>query len=230
MSQQQGRITDSLAQVISTIQQNRMSGDLRVRRAEETANEIGMIVFIDGQAIRAQVGVQQGAAAFETLRTWQRCIFIFAPRSVSNSFQALSPSQTNLPQYNPQLPSQYSPQLPSQYSPQLPSQYSPQLPPQYSPALPPPTTHQLPSSPGQTGEQPLVPIPLMAIPRATMSVVKAIGIINNAGLPRTCRQILLLIDGQHSVNDLVALSNIPHEETLKMLRALEHLSIIIIPR
>ncbi|GHO85143.1 DUF4388 domain-containing protein [Dictyobacter formicarum] len=198
MSQQQGRIADHLAHVISTIQANHMTGELRAKKGDDAYAEIGAIFFLEGQAVKAQVGAQQGASAFDVLCTWRNCIFIFVPHSSPYQTSPLSPSTG--PQLSPSVSS-----TPSQ------------------PLLP---------IPGSVNEQqtiPIVSVPLIAVPRATMSIVKAIGVINNAGLPRTYRQILLLIDGQHSVNDIVALANVPLEEVLQILRVLENLAIIRIP-
>jgi hypothetical protein len=61
-----------------------------------------------------------------------------------------------------------------------------------------------------------------------MSVVKAIGLINKAALPRTCRQVLLLIDGRHSVNEIITMMSAESEETMRALNALENLAIITI--
>lgn len=63
-----------------------------------------------------------------------------------------------------------------------------------------------------------------------MSVVKAIGVMNKAGLPRICRQVILLVDGRHSVNEIVSMASTSPEETIKALRALENIAVITIAK
>ncbi len=204
MSQQQGRMTDNLVNIIDMIQQQRISGELRAKRSEDTNGEVGLIIFTDGQAVYAQVGAYRGAVAFKTLYTWKQCIFIFVARS------------SNITEQTPSL-SQNGPALPSN----MPLQ---SLSPAPGDELPPSTDEQ------QQANVATDPISLVIVPRATMSVIKAIGLINQAALPRTYRQVFLLIDGHHSVNDLIAMTGISREEILPMLRTLENLAVIILSK
>ena len=205
MSQQQGRMTDNLVNIIDMIQQQRISGELRAKRSEDINGEVGLIIFTDGQAVYAQVGAYRGAVAFKTLYTWKQCIFIFVTRSNNSTQQTPSLSQNG-----PALP---SPNTPLQ-----------SLSPTPGDELPPFTNEQ------QQANVATDPIPLIIIPRATMSVIKAIALINQAALPRTYRQVFLLIDGRHSVNDLIAMTGISREEILPMLRTLENLAVIILSK
>ena len=198
-------MTDNLVNIIEMIQQQRLSGELRVKRSENTNGEIGLIIFTDGQAVYAQVGTYRGAVAFKTLYTWKQCIFIFVARS-SNTTQQTPP----LSQNGPALP---SPSMPLQSLSPTPGDEPP-----------------LSANEQQQANVPTGPIPSIIVPRATMSVIKAIGLINQAALPRTYRQVFLLIDGHHSVNDLIAMTGIPREEILPMLRTLENLAVIILSR
>jgi hypothetical protein len=211
VSQQQGRIAENLADVIKAVQQHRMSGELRAKREDDMNGEFGSILFIDGQAVYAQVGSYQGAAAFETLRTWKNCIFIFNTRPGNSPY--LSPSSSST--------------LPTSIAQSSPAWTRPNTQPL---ALSPKNTIPLPEQEQQKGDISAIPIPLITVPRATMSVVKAIGAINKAGFPRTYRQIFLLIDGQHTISDLISLSNLSHEEVLHILRKLERLAVIILPQ
>lgn len=205
MSQQQGRITDNLANIINMIQQQRMSGELRAKRSEDTNEEVGLILFTDGQVVYAQVGSYRGVVAFKTLYTWKQSIFIFVASSSNSTHQTPSLSQS-------------SPVLPSPSRPLQP------LPPTQRDTLP------LPANEQQQANAPTDSISLITVPRATMSVIKAIGVINQASLPRTYRQVFLLIDGQHSVNDLIGMTGISREEILQMLRTLESLAVIILSK
>lgn len=246
MSQQQGRVTDNLATIIQKIQFEHRTGELHVKRFDGLGLEQGSITFIDGRAVRAQLGSYQEAAAFDRLRTWKQCIFIFmAP--TSKPYQLPSPSQTPAPHNN--LSTKSGPLdgfLPSQTQPLdnlSPSNIHTPLP-QNSPSPRSTWTQPLeglsPTARNITGPlesdkqrslpAPIPSIPLIAVPRATMSVVKAIGLINKAGLPRTCRQIILLVDGHHSVNEIVGMASTSPEETMKALHALENLAVITIPK
>lgn len=98
-----------------------------------------------------------------------------------------------------------------------------------------PVIPQLRQSASQQGEQPDVAnannaFPLTAVPRATMSVMKAIGIIEKAGLPRLYRQVILAIDGRQAVGELVRSVNCTPEEMSQILQTLEELTIIRVVR
>ena len=72
--------------------------------------------------------------------------------------------------------------------------------------------------------------PLTAVPRATMSVMKAIGIIEKAGFPRLYRQVILAIDGRQAVGELIRSVNCTPEEMSQILQTLEELTIIRVVR
>jgi Mn-dependent DtxR family transcriptional regulator len=59
-----------------------------------------------------------------------------------------------------------------------------------------------------------------------MSVVKAVGMIERAGLPRTYRKLILLIDGQRSIGELAITMNCQPSEMKQMLQELERLTVI----
>ena len=258
MSQQQGRVTDNLANIIQRIQLEHRTGELHVKRLDGQTIEQGSITFIDGRAVRAQLGSYQDATAFNILCTWKQCIFIFATQS-SGSYQLPSPSQKiplppnntapnsgSLDRFSPTQTAPLKDYPQSQTSPlnnlsssgtySLPSQNSPISRPEWTQPLEgfPSSARNTSASPESDKQRSIHPltssIPLTVVPRATMSVVKAIGLINKAALPRTCRQILLLIDGQHSVNEIIIMANMPSEETIKALNALEKLSVITISK
>lgn len=249
VSQQQGRVTDNLATIIQRAQFEHRTGELHVKRVDGLTVEQGSITFIDGRAVQAQIGSIQAAAAFEKLRTWKQCIFIFVAHS-SGSYRLPAPSQT------PQPPSNFTPNsgplnsgslsgiLPSQTQPldKFSSSNIHTPLPQNSPVsnagwtqplegISPTarnTTTPLEGDKQRAIQEPVPAIPLIAVPRATMSVVKAIGLINKASLPRTCRQVILLIDGRLSVNEIIGMSNISPADTMRALHALENLAVITI--
>ena len=214
MSQQQGRITDSLASVVQFIQAEHKTGELRVQRDEGRGLEQGTIIFMDGRIVYAQTGPYQETRALEVLQTWGRCIFLFSQHPTMNNNEThlpASPSQTSPVQHSPaQGPRDVQP-----FGPFPSAQRTPPTPAHYS-------------RPSET--HPNLAMPLTVIPRATMSVIKAIKLIEKEGLPRTYRQIFLLIDGQQNVNDLLRLTNgtVTPEEVVTILRTLENLTVIIL--
>jgi hypothetical protein len=172
---------------------------------------------------------------------------MFTPRPLPTALQQNSPVLPRISQELPAVtPQQDNPILPgvsqesAQSTPTL-SQISQELP-QSNPALP-RISQELPPDPStdpflsirrfrspSTGPQlpvsPSGPLSLAAIPRATMSVVKAIAAIEKAGLPRTYRQVILKVDGRNTVNDLIGLSGCSLEEMQQILYTLEKLMII----
>lgn len=253
MSQQQGRVTDNLASIIQRVQTEHRTGELHVKRFDGLKIEQGSITFVDGRAVHAQLGSYQEAVAFNMLRAWKQCVFIFAVHS-SSSYQLPAPSQTPPPQNSPTSNSRsldrFSPAQTSPLNDRSSSQTQPldslassniytPLPPN-NPISKPGWTQPLEGFSPSARKTPISSesdkqrsihsstpsIPLAAVPCATMSVVKAIGLINKAALPRTCRQALLLIDGRHSVNEIITMMNAEPEETMRALNALENLAII----
>jgi hypothetical protein len=282
VSQQQGRVTDNLASIIQRVQFEHRTGELHVKRYDGLAIEQGSIIFVNGRAVQAQLGSYQGAVAFDMLRSWKQCVFIFAihsgsslpvpfqtpapqngPGSNSGSFDGFAPSQTQslndrpqsytqpldgssasnihtpLPQNSPTskpgrtnsldgFPSAQNTSPLSQNNLSLPSGWTQPLegvaPSSRTIPLPPESDKQRLIHPSNSS------IPLVAVPRATMSVVKAIGLINKTGLPRTCRQVILLIDGRLSVNEIIAAASTSSEETIKALSALESIAVITISK
>lgn len=80
-----GTPTDSLADVIQSLQLIHKSGLLTVERdGPGNSSELGRITFRDGQIVAADVGQLKGLEAFRNLSSWHTCHFIFesAPPSV----------------------------------------------------------------------------------------------------------------------------------------------------
>lgn len=202
MSQQPARITDNLTSVMQAIQRGRETGELRATRDDGTSREVGTILFANGQIVAAQVGTYQGIEAFNILKAWSRCVFVFAR-------DTLPP---RLPQSGP---------LPESSGQAAFERRAPTTGPQ-QPINAPRTP--LPEPPSDKT------LSLTFVPRATMSVVKVVGIIERAGLSRTYRQLILLIDGRRSIGDLTIEMNCSPQEIKQMLQELERLTVIRITR
>ena len=69
MSQQKEMMTDRLVSVISSIQRERRSGVLTVKRGQGIFLEEGTIVFANGQISQASVGRLRNSAARNWLST-----------------------------------------------------------------------------------------------------------------------------------------------------------------
>lgn len=75
-----GTPTDSLSDVIQSLQLIHKSGLLTVERdGPGNSSELGRITFRDGQIVAADVGQLKGLEAFRKLSAWHTCHFIFEP-------------------------------------------------------------------------------------------------------------------------------------------------------
>ena len=73
-----GTPTDSLSDVIQSLQLVRKSGILTVERdGPGNFSELGTITFRDGQPVAAEIGPVQGAEALRRLVNWGACRFVF---------------------------------------------------------------------------------------------------------------------------------------------------------
>src|SRR5262245_4613346 len=71
--------TEHLTQVIDALQLGRKTGVLTVERGEGPSLERGMIILVNGQPVRAQLGNLNTAESLEWLGAWQSCRFAFLP-------------------------------------------------------------------------------------------------------------------------------------------------------
>jgi Domain of unknown function (DUF4388) len=91
-----GTPTDSLSDVIQSLQLIHKSGLLTVERdGPGNTSELGRIAFFHGQVTDAEVGRLRGPEAFSNLLIWRNCCFIFEPTSTTPSSFHLSPTQQN---------------------------------------------------------------------------------------------------------------------------------------
>jgi Domain of unknown function (DUF4388) len=77
--------TNQLMIVIDAIQLGRKTGTLIVVRGEKERGEVGTIVFISGQLLRATTNSFDGPEAFALLTSWQTCQFLFQPSMMPGS-------------------------------------------------------------------------------------------------------------------------------------------------
>jgi hypothetical protein len=76
----QGR-ADHLATILEAVQQSQQTGIMNVQRGKGGVSEKGIIYFLYGEAVDAEVGERKGVEAWNWLKTWNSCQYIFAPKS-----------------------------------------------------------------------------------------------------------------------------------------------------
>jgi hypothetical protein len=207
MALQNATTTNSLADVIQVIQLGRRSGILSVERGEGTSFEEGMIVFVNGQVVNAKTSLFNMQDPFHWLRSWGACRYEFIPTPTSH-IPALSP---------------------------------PARPPVNNQALDPKMmdtgTHpRIPTSPlresaarrqASSGRMPAVVLmPLSLTPRPLQPLQDSLRRIEQRGLSRQHRRLLLLIEGQRTIAELVRLIGHTQYEVQKLLVDLEQAGII----
>jgi hypothetical protein len=218
MSQQKEMMTDRLVSVISSIQRERRSGVLTVKRGEGIFLEEGTIVFANGQISQANVGRLRDSAARNWLSTWESCRFLFVPTS----------SESGVHDFRASLPAQGRATSPSALGP----------PPHITNSKGPDPQTPMPSSlEGQEGsglvgdretigKNERIDTPASAAPYPTKQHDAALRLIEQQGLSRVHRQLFYLIDGRRSIVDLVRLTGKRGSELYKLLADLERAQVI----
>ena len=204
MAQQKETITNSLADVIQVIQLGRKSGELTVERGEGETLEEGMITFINGQVVAAQTTIFNGQNALQWLSSWGTCRFAFIPTPTSEIPTIPTPVVT------PALEQQMTdtgthPRIP--ISPLRESAARRQA----SNSMPGPVISFIAAS---------------AVPHLVTSLEESLRRVDQFGLSRQHRRLLLLVDGQRNVAEMVRLIGPTQYEVQKLLADLEQAEII----
>ncbi len=212
MSQQRETATDRLVSIIQLIQLGRKTGVLTAKRGDGITQEEGTITFIKGQITQTAVGRRRGSDALNWLPTWGNCRFTFVS-SVPSETSSLTPissrgQENGTKDTDPRLSLQ-KPLVNNQTGP-LTAGESNRVEPQ----------------------NPNIPVPASAVaaaPFRTRQIDSALRVIENMGLSRTHRRLLLLIDGQRSISELVRLMGRSEQEVASLLHDLEQATVIQIP-
>jgi hypothetical protein len=197
MSQRRGTTTDQLSNVIQVIQLGRKTGTLTVERGEGSTLEEGEITFVGGQITHARIGQLDGQKAMNWLSSWGTCRFLFTPTG---------PERVTGP--IPSLP-------PSSKQTTAPLEETP--------------THAFTPIPdiGSSGKYASYHSGSIQVrPYRTVQAEDALRLLEQAGLSRTHRRLLLLIDGQRAIPELVRLMGRHLEEILRLLHDLERIRVI----
>ncbi len=207
---QQEMKTDQLVTVIQTIQRARRSGLLEIRRNMHTSFiEEGTILFVNGKVQEAYTAGYQGPDAYRFLCQWQACSFTFTPSNPKDGSLAFPASH------------EYT-------SPFTEKVVPPRVPFIAVPPMRRPTPQERQDVPLAVPLRPLIAPSAVPVPMHERTI--ALQWIERNKLPRSRRQLLLLIDGQRSVGELLRLSGRSQEEMEQMLYEMEQGSIIIIRR
>lgn len=204
MAQQKETITNNLADVIQVIQLGRKSGELTVERGEGETLEEGMITFINGQVVAAQTTIFNGQNALHWLSSWGTCRFAFIPTPSSEIPTIPTPVVT------PALEQQMTD-----------TGTQPRIP--ISPLRESAARRQ--ASNGMTGRV-MSFIAASAVPHLVTSLEESLRRVDQLGLSRQHRRLLLLVDGQRNVAEIVRLIGPTQYEAQKLLTDLEQAEII----
>jgi hypothetical protein len=204
MAQQKETITNSLADVIQVIQLGRKSGVLTVERGDGERFEEGMITFVNGQAVEAQTTVLNGQNALRLLGSWGACRFAFIP--------------TPTPEI-PSIPASVS--TPAFERGMTDKGTHPRIP--ISPLRESAARRQ--ASNGRTGQVNSF-IPATIVPHLVISLEESLHRVDQLGLSRLHRRLLLLVDGKRNVAEIVRLIGPTQYEVQKLLADLELAEII----
>jgi hypothetical protein len=201
MSQQRELLTDRLVRVISSIQRERGSGVLMVKRGEGNFLEEGSIVFVNGQITEARTGRLRDSGARNLLSTWENCRYLFMPSS-SEAGVGGSPPTLSVEKRDTDPLSLRSPTHMSGPDPQTPMPSSQML---------------------QEGHR---DAPDERTPYLILYHNVALRLIEQQELSRAHRQLIFLIDGRRSIGDLARLTRKSGSELYRLLEDLERAHVI----
>lgn len=220
MAQQKETITNSLADVIQVIQLSRKSGMLTVERGEGETFEEGMITFVNGQAVEAQTAAFNGQNALRWLGSWGTCRFAFIPTPTS---EIPSIPLVNTPAFEQRMRDTGThPRVP--ISPLRESKDNgthPRIP--VSPLRESAARRQ--ASNGGTGPV-IALISASVVPHLVIPLEESLRYVDQLGLSRQHRRLLLLVDGQRNVAEMVRLIGRTLYEVQQLLADLEQAKII----
>ncbi len=204
MAQQKETITNSLADVIQVIQLSRKSGMLTVERGEGETFEEGMITFVNGQAVEAQTSAFNGQNALRWLGSWGTCRFAFIPTPTSEI---------------PSIPALVSPPAFEQRTRDTGTH--PRIP--ISPLRESAARRQA----GNNGTGQVISfISAAVVPHLVIPLEESLRHVDQLGLSRQHRRLLLLVDGQRNVAEMVRLIGRTQYEVQQLLADLEQAKLI----
>lgn len=197
MSQQRGTTTSDLSNVIQVIQLGRKTGLLTVERGEGTTREEGAISFANGQVVQVRASRLTGQAALKWLQTWGECRFIFVPTNTERTTQPLPSLQGSTTQALTETQQQHAFSSTARITPT-----------------------------GALGISKSLPRTPQIVPWRTRSFEEATHVLEKAGLSRLHRHLLLLVDGQRTLQELARLVGRSPEDVQRLLNDLTTIGLI----
>jgi Domain of unknown function (DUF4388) len=183
-------IATRLVSIIRAIQLSRETGMLIAKRGEGNSAEEGRIVFANGRIAEVKVNRPNISEAFNHMSTWENCLVSFISQDPSKTTTSMF---ENLPTLVSGPPEGQKLEIPST---PLPKGARPVRDPRPKQPYDPPVSN--PSSNLSPTEQEL----MSYVPLLTQSLPGTLRQIEQLGLSRAHRQLILLIDGKRSVEDL----------------------------
>ncbi|HEX6108227.1 MAG TPA: DUF4388 domain-containing protein [Ktedonobacteraceae bacterium] len=203
MAQQKETITNSLADVIQVIQLGLKSGVLTVERGEGATFEEGMITFVNGQAVEALTAFFNGQNALSRLSSWGTCRYAFIATPTAEIPSIPAPVSTTALEQG-MTDTGTRPRIP------------------ISPLRESAARRQ--ASTGRAVQ--VIPfIPASVVPHLVISLEESLRRVDQLGLSRQHRRLLLLVDGQRTIAEMVRLIGPTQYEVQKLLADLEQAEI-----
>jgi hypothetical protein len=182
-------IATRLVSIIQTIQLSRETGTLIAKRGEGNSGEEGRIVFTGGRITEVKTSRSNISDAFNHLSTWENCLVSFIPqdssRDISHLLEGSSTSAGVLPDAQKFIPTTPLPKGARPIHERLSDQSR----------NTPVSSSSLPVV--FTGQELVISAPFLSQPLPV-----ALQRIEQMGLSRAHRQLVLLINGKRSLEEL----------------------------
>ena len=208
-------ISTRLVSIIQTIQLSRETGVLIAKRGEENSAEEGRIVFTNGRITEIKVSKRHAADAFNYISTWENCVASFTPQDPSRSseylFEKFSLVGSVLPEEQKKTGTPSGP-LPKGVRPVH-------------------EHHQTRAHTSVSNTAPALNSSLSLslatyIPILTHPLPVALQNIEQVGLSRAHRQLILLIDGKRSIGELSHILGRSVDTIHELLQDFMHLGLV----
>ncbi len=230
---QQYSIASRMVSIIQTIQLNRETGMLIAKRGGNVSAEEGRIVFTNGRIVDINVSRHSGSDAFNYISAWENCLVSFIPQDPSKDITHLLENSSMVARAQPEeqkksgVPSGPLPKgaRPAHDHRQHQSTDTPVPTSMLDPTdTPVPADTPVPTdtfSLALTEQEPVTYAPFLIQPLPI-----ALRKIEQMGLSRAHRQLVLLIDGKRSIEELVHMMGRTTDNIQRLVRDLTSLRLI----
>ena len=206
-------IATRLVSIIQTVQLSRETGILIAKRGEGTSVEEGRIVFSSGRITEVKTSRSNISDAFNHLSTWENCLVSFLPQDASKDISYLlegpSTGASVLPDTQKFIPTTPLPKGARPVHERFQNQSH------NTPVSNPPLPVVF------TGQELVIPTPFLIQPLPV-----ALQRIEQMGLSRAHRQLVLLINGKRSLEELAHGMGRTINNVQELVRDLAHFGLI----